>query len=280
MAQSYFYKENIVEPDWLVEAGFGAGWMNCLTDLGGKIGNRPRAMNWQGIRPAAAIFAIATYQQTIGFRVQYVRGSVGAADSLIGSGNAGSRYDRDLHFKSNITEITLMLEFYPFALSEGNISTCRLQLYVKGGVGWYRFNPQARIKNQWVNLQPLHTEGQGFSVADKLLQDSYSLDQLNLPVGIGMRWEAGPFMHLRLEGLYRILFTDYFDDVSTRYADPRQFALYLTPAHAALAVMASDRRRSGQPFQNSEIRGNPSKNDAFFHFQLSFSVLLNRKKDH
>ena len=30
------------------------------------------------------------------------------------------------------------------------------------GVGYFSFNPQAKLGNRWIDLQPLSTEGQGF----------------------------------------------------------------------------------------------------------------------
>jgi hypothetical protein len=104
------------------------------------------------------------------------------------------------------------------------------------------------------------------------------LHQLTIPIGTGLRCEAGPYLHFRLEGLYRILFTDYLDDVSTIYADPLLFHQFLPPEKAALAQLAADRRKTKQPFQAGVIRGNPGRNDAYFHLQLSCAVLINRKK--
>ena len=277
-AQSYFYKENIIEPDWLLEAGAGVGWLHCRTDLGGSKGQGVVAIDWKAGKPGVAVFAIVTYRQTIGLRIQWVTGSIGAADSLIGSGGPGSRYDRNLHFRSPVREATALLEFYPFAFIPGNITTGRLQWFVQAGLGCFRFNPQAQVEKKWADLQPLHTEGQGFYLADKQIKAPYALQQLNIPLGTGLRWEAGPFLHFRVEVLYRILFTDYLDDVSTLYSDPELFNQYLPPGKAALAKIAADRRRTKQPFQPRVIRGNPDKNDAFFHMQVSCAVLMNRKK--
>ena len=277
-AQSYFYKDNIAEPNWMLEAGSGLGLMTCRSDLGGKAGIGPDAIDWKASHFCAGLLAVATYRQTIALRIGYVRGQIGAADSLIGEGPPGSRYDRNLHFRSNISEVTVMVEFYPFSRLQGNISTGRFQPYAMAGVGWYWFSPKAEINDQWVDLQPLHTEAQGFGGSGKNLEPSYPLNDVNIPVGMGLRWEAGAFVHLRLEALHRILFTDYLDDVSTHYPDPGLFDKFLPPATAALAALASDRRKSTPPFPQEDVRGNPGKNDAFFHLQISITMVLNRKK--
>ena len=277
-AQSYFYRENMIEPDWLVETGMGVGSMNCRTDLGGKSGTGLLAIDWNTSRLCGSLMAAATYRQTIGFRIQLLKGGIGSADSLIGSGHPGSRYDRNLHFRSTISELSVLLEFYPFTQLHGKIANGRFQLFVMAGAGWFCFNPQTWDEERWVDLQPLHTEAQGFVSPGKALQPSYRLNGLNIPVGIGFRWEAGAFMHLRLEAMHRFLFTDYLDDVSTEYPDPVLFAQFLPPAAAAMAARLSDRRKFPVPFAAGTIRGNPDQNDAFFHFQLSLSTVLNRKK--
>ncbi len=275
--QSYFYKENIIEPNWLLEAGAGVGIINCLTDLGGKPGSGWFGIDLPECRKSYSIFAVATFRQLIGFRIQFFQGKIGAADSVIGSGKPGSRFDRNLHFRSNISEASILLEFYPFALSKGQMATRRLQPFIQTGFGCFKFNPQAFISLNWVDLQPLRTEGQGFSQSQEGKSDTYSLTQLDIPIGMGLRWEAGPFVHFRLEGLCRILFTDYLDDVSTVYCHPSLFRQYLSSELAVIAEIAADRRKTRQAFSQDAIRGNPRKNDSFFHLQIACSLLLNRK---
>lgn len=280
-SQSYFYNEKFYEPGWLLEAGGRCGIMNCLTDLGGKRGKGRFIADWQNSRPAFALFIQILHRQAIGCRMQVTRGSIGAADSILGAKNRGpgSRYERNLHFQSRISEIAFLLECYPLALLSNLESTGRLQFYLLAGVGWFRYNPQALVMGSWTDLQPLHTEGQGFGENNKTTGDSYRLQQWNIPLGTGLRWEAGPYLHLRIEGIYRVLATDYLDDVSATYIDPELFHRHLPPLLAPLALVAADRRkRINRPAAPGAIRGNPLRNDAFFDLQLGLSVVLNRKK--
>jgi hypothetical protein len=80
--------------------------------------------------------------------------------------------------------------------------------------------------------------------------------------------------------LHRKLFTDYVDDVSTRYIDPALFANYLSPADAALARQLN--YRGTFAFANTnpgaivgEIRGDPKQNDAFFSTIIRMGWRLN-----
>lgn len=106
-------------------------------------------------------------------------------------------------FQSTIAEATLVGEFYP--LPNGTI-----QPYVFGGIGGYRFNPQAGFDGGWVDLQPLGTEGQGLPG----YQEPYKLTQLNIPFGLGVKLVFNDTWSLGFEFGWRKLFTDYLDDIS------------------------------------------------------------------
>jgi hypothetical protein len=160
----------------------------------------------------------------IAIRVEGNYGQVTAADSVLKHdvSVAGYRYLRNLSFRSIVLEAYLGLEFHPLLLMtsfrENGIT---LSPYILAGIGLYNFNPQAKTGNNWVNLAALHTEGQGF--AEYPDKKEYKLTQFNLPLGAGLKYEIGPLFNLRVEMLYRILRTDYLDDVSGTYADPRSF---------------------------------------------------------
>ena len=67
------------------------------------------------------------------------------------------------------------------------------------------------------------------------------MQQINYPVGLGLKYEFGTF-NLRAEFLYRILSTDYLDDLSTRYIKPTVFANYFSGSQLADALALNDRR--------------------------------------
>ena len=57
--------------------------------------------------------------------------------------------------------------------------------YILAGIGYFHFNPQANLNDNYVDLQPLHTEGQGFAEYPNVKE--YKLSQINFPVGIGSK---------------------------------------------------------------------------------------------
>jgi hypothetical protein len=51
----------------------------------------------------------------------------------------------------------------------------------------------------------------------------YSLTQLEIPMGGGFKFYLNESFYVGFEILHRKTFTDYIDDVSTKYIDPRYF---------------------------------------------------------
>jgi hypothetical protein len=174
-------------------------------------------------------------------------------------------------------ELCGLLEFHPLYIAQG--ATHSLSPYLLAGVGCFHFQPEANINGSWSMLRPLHTEGQGFREFPE--RREYQLQQINFPVGMGVRYEMSTYAIFRLECIYRLLKTDYLDDVSTTYIDPKIFDLYYSADAAALAKTLADRTVELDPTHKTipaSLRGNPKNKDAYFSFNLKFSVVLNRKR--
>jgi hypothetical protein len=149
------------------------------------------------------------------------------------------------------------------------------------GIGVFSFNPLAKLNGNWIELQPLSTEGQGF--AEYPNRKVYKLTQINFPVGGGLKYELSPRVNLRLEAISRILTTDYLDDLSTRYVNPALFAKYFSGVQLANALALNDRRskfNSEYPINpvGGQLRGNPTDNDAYFTFNLKVGMTFGREK--
>jgi hypothetical protein len=280
--QYYFYDANHLEPEWRMESGISIGSMNCLTDLGGHEGNGKKFLkdvNWKSSKACAGIYFSITHHDIIGIRIEFTRGSVAASDSLLKSKAypASLRYYRNLHFKSTIMEWNAILELHPLFIVQERSPV--VSPYLLLGFGYFQFQPEAFIEGHWARLQPLHTEGQGFKEYPKRME--YKLRQANVPLGIGAKYDISNVLVLRMEFEYRILFTDYLDDVSKRYIDPTLFYKYFTPPQADLAHRLADRSgeiNSSHQTTPGSIRGNPKNKDAYYSINLKFGIVLNRKK--
>lgn len=286
-AQYYFYDNNYYDNPIVYEIGGSVGIMNCLTDLGGKkgIGKKfIKDLNFGNTQLAGSVYLSANYKNAVALRLEGTFGQVKAYDSILKKVKTSTfgRYERNLSFRSNITEFMAVAEIHPlfiFKKYDENDELPRYSPYVVAGVGFFSFNPQAKLLNKWVDLQPLSTEGQGFAEYPKRKQ--YKLRQTSIPVGAGIKYELSPMINLRAEFVYRILSTDYLDDVSTTYIDPTLYSNYFTGAKLTNALLLNDRQYELDPTHitsDGDQRGHSTNNDAYFTFNLKIGIIFGRER--
>lgn len=287
-AQYYFYDNNYYDNPITFELGGSIAGMNCLTDLGGKKGIGKKFIKdliVKNTKLAGSIYASATYRNAVTLRLEGTFGQIQAYDSILKNVKTTTfgRYERNLSFRSNISEIMLAAEIHPLYLlinwEERDQEPPRLSPYIMAGVGYFSFNPQAKLNNRWVDLQPLSTEGQGFKEFPS--RKVYALKQVSFPVGAGFRYELSSLFTVRAELVYRILTTDYLDDVSKWYIDPALYSSYFSGSKLTNALLLNDRHYELDPgYVNypGYQRGDPSDNDAFFTFNVKIGLTLGRQR--
>lgn len=173
---------------------------------------------------------------------------------------------RNLDFTSNI------FEFH--AAGELNLMDPELFYgypYLFAGVGVFYFDPFTYDDNHKKQfLRPLGTEGQGLSAYPG--RKPYSKIQLCLPIGGGWKLKLKKDMELCYEFGYRILFTDYLDDVSRTYPSLELLAQERGDIASQLSY-----RKQGIPFtEEGEARGNHKVRDLYFFNSVKLAVNLNR----
>ena len=285
-AQYYFYDENHYDKAVIFELGASVGGMNCLTDLGGGKGIGKgflKDLNFKNTQLTGGVYVSATYNNAITLRLEAAFGQVKAYDSILKkvAASTSGRYERNLSFRSPITEFSLIAEIHPlfiFGKYDDQHDPPRLSPYLLAGIGYFSFNPQAKLGNTWVNLQPLHTEGEGFTEYPD--RPDYSLQQINIPVGGGFRYELTPMFNIRAEVVYRILSTDYLDDVSQAdYVDPSTFSNHLSGAKLTNALLLYDRRYELDPNNDGPAeRGHLRHKDSYFSFNLKLGISFGRER--
>ena len=287
VAQYYFYDNNYYDNPVVFEVGGSVGIMNCLTDLGGKkgIGKKfVKDINFGNTQLAGSVSLSAIYKNAVAFRLEGTFGQVKAYDSILKKVKTSTfgRYERNLSFRSNITEFMAAAEIHPlfiFKKYDADDELPRYSPYLMAGVGFFSFNPQANLLNRWVDLQPLSTEGQGF--AEYANRKPYKLNQVSIPLGLGVKYELSPMLNLRAEAVYRILSTDYLDDVSTTYIDPTVYANYFSATKLTNALLLNDRQYELDPTHitnGGDQRGNAENNDAYFTFNIKIGLLFGRER--
>ena len=256
-----------------VEVGLGLGPLVFLGDLGGAKGlgrTFIKDIDYPLIKLSKGLFVGVAPTEWLGFRLAVNTGMLEGDDKLAPNkgGDEVYRLERNLNFRTKLLEGYAAVEFYPSVfLEQYEDLKGKLRPYGIIGVGVYHFNPQTQDNSgNWVALQPLHTEGQGFPEYPD--RKNYKLTQMELPMGFGFKYYLKENMFIGLEVLHRKLFTDYIDDVSTDYIDPIYFDKYLSPANAALARELNYRGTYSSVTRPSDVvgaqRGDPKQNDAYF----------------
>lgn len=182
---------------------------------------------------------------------------------------------RNLHFRSDITEVAIGMELNFFQYKTGDKKR-RFSPFMTASIGYFHFNPQAELNGVWYDLQPLGTEGQGTSAYPN--KKPYSLGSYVLPFGLGFKVSLGKSVCISTEWIIRKTFTDFLDDVSTTYPDP----LILAAENSPIAAQLSDRTIYGsdeEPISNiGKQRGDPSNKDWYSFAGISISFRIPTKK--
>jgi hypothetical protein len=148
--------------------------------------------------------------------------------------NGVFRYRRNLSFRNRIKELSVVAVFDLFENQATYISRVRWTPFAFIGAAVLHHNPQAIAPptdlngnvlpeaGQWVDLQPLGTEGQHANLEKTDINygnKPYKLIQPAIPFGLGARFRINEVMDFSAELSFRYLFTDYIDDVSNNYVD-------------------------------------------------------------
>ena len=173
--------------------------------------------------------------------------------------------DRNLHFKSPIFELGGQIEYSPVHFGERETRLAAPYVFV--GLNYFHFNPMAKYDGEWVELQPLGTEGQWLD------RRPYSLYQWSIPMGIGFGLRVGESGQLGFEVGFRKTFTDYLDDVSSQYPDLEALELQ-DPMAAALSFRTPEYYGQEQPNPEGKPRGNSDSYDYYLFAGITFSTYL------
>jgi hypothetical protein len=262
-----------------LEAGITVGPSNFLGDLGGNMGRGTPFLKDNNFPMTKLTFGgFVSYHpnELLAFRFALNFGSLEGDDAIIKSkgGLEEARKNRNSNFRSKFKEALLLAEIYPTVFIEGDPTDNyrKFRPYVAAGIGAFHYNPEGfdPVSNQWVLLQPLHTEGQGF--AEFPDRKPYKLTQMNIPLGIGVKYFLSDNVNLSFEIIHRKTFTDYIDDVSTNYIDPSLFYTNLPGNQAALAERMAN--KSNGIYDAGMKRGTPTNNDAYYSAGFKLGVRL------
>jgi len=175
---------------------------------------------------------------------------------------------RNLSFKSKISEISAIGEIYLMSLYDHPFAP-----YIFGGLAMYHFNPYAFDRNnEKVYLKPLSTEGEGIQGYND--KRPYSLTQMALPFGAGLKFAVNDNIRIGLEVGLRKLFTDYLDDVSTSYISQQDLLQAKGPKAVEMAYRGDEVDPNATYPAKGQQRGGSKINDYYYFGGLHLTYRL------
>lgn len=183
-----------------------------------------------------------------------------------------NRKVRNLSFDSPLYEIGLNTEVNLNHFLK-KLDKYGIDIYYTTGINVFRFSPKTKLqgadgKFELVDLQPLGTEGQGLPGYG----DKYKLVQLNIPFGVGFKFQLFDNIDLGFEFVPRWTFTDFLDDVSGDYVRYEELIAANRPLTAQLANRTGEYLGSGPvSVATGTPRGDATNNDWYFFGSVYFS---------
>ena len=181
------------------------------------------------------------------------------------------RQNRNLHFRNRIVEGSAVVEFNYMDYQLGDTYDA-FTPYLFAGLTVYSHMPTAEVGGQWLELQPLGTEGQGTTGGGQ----RYSTTGLAVPFGAGIKWNIARFTAINIEWGMRRTFTDYLDDVSGHYPS----SAVLEDELGDLASRLSDQRYfvdGDVPDPIGQQRGEGKFDDRYGVLSISLIFRVDRK---
>ncbi|MCK6616832.1 MAG: DUF6089 family protein [Cyclobacteriaceae bacterium] len=245
------------------------------------------------------------YQLQAAFTYGGIRGADVESADQGDSENGIYRYNRNLSFRNRIKELSVIAQVDLWENQATYISRVKWTPYLYAGVAVFHHNPQAQApefdaagnptgkKGQWVDLQPLGTEGQ-FSNLDPSDANygikPYKRIQPSIPFGVGARFRINEVMDLAAEFGFRYTFTDYLDDVSGNFVD---LGVFNNPLARAMSYRSNEvatpnytyTGRDGQTYNvlagygtehPDNLRGNNSNRDVYMVTTVRLTYILGK----
>lgn len=220
--------------------------------------------------------------------------------------NGMYRYQRNLSFRNRIVEFSFV-GMFDFKRNDGFYADREKWIpYAFAGIGVIRHNPQAIAPEkdlngiplteggEWVDLRDLGTEGQFAKLSRTDANHGikpYNRIQPVVPFGLGIRLRISEQLDASAEFGFRLLFTDYVDDVSKNYVDLGALDSDLA---RAMSYRTNEIMSPTDPYTSEKdgnvysvipgygrehrdnLRGNRKDNDFYTTFSLQLSYIIEK----
>ena len=274
------------------EIGLNIGPANLLGDLGGNYGTGKTFLkdnNIQMTKLMKGAHLTIRPSEFWGITLSANFTTLEGADSIIADkgGAEVARKNRNLSVRTSVKELTLTGEIYPLVILENDDKDLyhKFRPYGIIGIGVFNFKPQGQYTapngtKRWVDLKPLRTEGQGMpQYPDK---KEYSLTQINIPYGVGIRYYFSDRISAAFEIVNRKTFTDYIDDIGTEFIDDSDFDSYFGAGSQTATIAKQMHNKAEQVSPGVRIpaynagnkRGTPDRMDSYYSASIKVAIRL------
>lgn len=219
----------------------------------------------RGTRPGLGAFYRYSFSPKFAVRVglnfTYVAGyDQYNNDSNSTDDNEVYRWRRQLSFFTHILELHGLAE-YNFLNYVPGSKRYNFTPYIFGGISLFHFTPKARVGNVVYKLRDYQTESPA--------KPKYSYIAPAIPIGGGIKFSVGKnrLWTVGIEAGFRIAFTDYLDDIGSRYSA----TTFPTDDNNITRILTL--REIGNPGQG---RGNPDSNDHYWTFGVTLSKTIRK----
>jgi len=214
----------------------------------------PGPVNLNFIHPAFGVMYRFNKSKHVSYKLNAYYGWISGNDA---QSSDTFQLKRNLSFFSHLFDVSGVMEFnfFPFIPGTQDIN---FTPYIFAGFSIFHFNPTADFQAHNYELRTMHTEG----------EPAYGQIGAAFPFGGGFKMSVTQVINIGFELGVRKAYTNYLDDVSTIYPDPKIFAN--NPAAAGLS------NKTNQTSQSliGRQRGNPNGSDwyNFAGFWITFNV--------
>lgn len=247
--------------------GISMGASNYLGDIGGDILTRRdfvADMKVNQTRSTAGFFVRQRINSRLSIKSNLVWARISGADSY--SSNP-ARNTRNLSFRNDIVELNAIGQIHFIQINDLGRKfrhKDNFRAYVGAGIGLIYHNPKTFYQGVYIPLRPLQTENVNYSKVAAVI-----------PVSGGFTFTFDKRYKIGFDLCWRTTFTDYLDDISTRYADP---SIMISPLAAELSNRTDELDNISSAFAENftpgNKRGDSSHNDSYLTSTVEFSYAL------
>jgi hypothetical protein len=190
--------------------GFSLNAMNYFGDI--TPSTNFSSLRLGATRVGAGVSITRRFYPRLSGRFGLTYGRISGDDALAADQNGTDskfRYNRNMNFRNDILEASAVAIIDLIENRNNYLKRPDFVPYVFVGVAGFYNNPQGLYQGNYIDLQPLKTEGQ---------TEAYSKTQISIPFGGGIRYRINRNFDASLEIGWRKTFTDYIDDVGGKYA--------------------------------------------------------------